>query len=300
MNRTIVIVALLLTAGLLTAAPIRHADFAAVDYFGIGHAEKSAMDAPTSIFTSFEATDTLDDWYIFNANEGSTYWTIFEAPTLSHSGSNFAGCLYDTLFSSTLANDDWLVTSRVEITDDTYELRFWVRSYDVDDEWLDDYEVLISPTGDTLIETFTDMVDAMSAVPSVWQERVIDLSDYAGQTIRVAFRYVSWDKWLLMIDDIEIGPGTPVAEGRQLAREFELVGNTPNPFNATTTIWANTNGSGTVEIFDVMGKFVATVNIDGGRGVWDGQHDNGAPAESGVYFYRLANSQVVHRMVLLK
>jgi len=299
MKRFCVVIALAAIAVASFAAVPKSCEISAVKFFGIQPPAKEAMDIPTSLSTSFDH-DSLLDWYIFNADGGSTYWSIFNASSYAHTGSLFAACYYDTLYSSTLRNDDWLITSRVEITDATYELRYWIRSIDTSGSWLDDYEVRISASGDTVLASFTDLVDSVEDASSAWHELVIDLSGYASDTIRVAFRYVSQDDWMLMLDDVSIEPRTGVVENHPLAEDFYLVGNEPNPFNPTTTIRANGSASGTVDIFDMSGRRIDSVELSGGSGVWDGHSSNGEAAPCGIYLYKLRGSDNVKRMVLLK
>lgn len=299
MKRVFVILAILVTAVFVMAGTIKNCEIQSLKDFTVDISSKEAMEVPISINTRFD-DDSLLDWYILNQDSGSTYWSIFVAPTYAHSGSVFAACYYDTLFSSTLRNDDWLLTPRVLIEDNSYELRFWTRSIDVDGDFLDDYEVWVSPTGDTTIAGFTAIVDSVEDCPWTWGETVIDLSAYAGDTIRVAFRYVSQDDWMLMLDDVSILPTVGVEEGRYLVEDFALVGNRPNPFNAATTILANDERSGVIEIFGIDGKLVNEINMTGGRAIWDGSTSTGEIATCGIYFYRLAGTSKVFRAILLK
>ena len=298
MKRFYVIIALAAIAGSIFAAMPKSCEFTAMEYFGIEPPAKEAMiPIPTSLSTSFDG-DNLFDWYWVNVDGGHTCWTIFNDTSYAHTDSLFAGCYYE---SDTLRNDDWLITPVVEITDATYELRYWIRSFDDTlGVFLDDYETWISPTGDTALASFTDMVDSVEDAASAWHELVIDLSAYEGDTIRVAFRYVSQDDWMIMLDDVSIESRTPVAEGRYLVEDFYLVGNEPNPFNATTTIRANKSGFGTVDIFDMLGKQISTIEITDGSGVWNGTHSNGEAAPCGIYLYKLRGSSRISRMVLLK
>jgi hypothetical protein len=69
----------------------------------------------------------------------------------------------------------------------------------------------------------------------------------------------------------------------------------PNPFNPSVTIEFTLGAHAplTAMIYDVTGRPVRTLAA-GTRGapgsrrlVWDGRRDDGRPAGSGVYFYRL-------------
>lgn len=90
---------------------------------------------------------------------------------------------------------------------------------------------------------------------------------------------------------------------------FSLEQNYPNPFNPTTQIrFALPVGTGVkITIYDVLGQRVATLleeTLKAGihEARWDGRNQFGAPAASGVYFYRMeAGSHVqTNKMVLVK
>jgi hypothetical protein len=87
--------------------------------------------------------------------------------------------------------------------------------------------------------------------------------------------------------------------------EFALLGNYPNPFNPSTTIKFTMPqvNEVTMEVFDVLGRLVATQNLGmRERGVQEITF-NASHLASGVYNYRLrtaANQVVVGRMMLLK
>jgi hypothetical protein len=98
--------------------------------------------------------------------------------------------------------------------------------------------------------------------------------------------------------------------GGELPEEYSLSQNYPNPFNPTTTISFTlaSEGFAKVDIFNVLGKLVATpyegVASSGEHTVvWDGRGNDGRPASSGVYFYRLTTENgftASKKMMLLK
>lgn len=94
-----------------------------------------------------------------------------------------------------------------------------------------------------------------------------------------------------------------------LPDECALQQNFPNPFNPSTTIeYSLASGANVrLEVYNILGQVVRTLVC--GRqaaGVyrvsWDGRDAAGAPAASGVYFYRLMTDQVTHsrKMMYLK
>jgi Ca-activated chloride channel family protein len=94
-------------------------------------------------------------------------------------------------------------------------------------------------------------------------------------------------------------------------KDFELLGNYPNPFNPFTTIQlrVNTNFSGLLDIriYNILGQIVRTLHLQiRGSGIyniaWDGLNDNGVSLSSGIYFYgiELQNMILVGKMTLVK
>jgi flagellar hook assembly protein FlgD len=90
-----------------------------------------------------------------------------------------------------------------------------------------------------------------------------------------------------------------------------LLGNTPNPFNPTTTIRfivpAGPERDYSLRVYDVRGALVRELGngrIGGGSHDvrWDGRDGRGAPVSSGVYLYRVTvgNEKLTGKMALLK
>ena len=97
--------------------------------------------------------------------------------------------------------------------------------------------------------------------------------------------------------------------GEIVADKFILYQNYPNPFNPATTIAFILPEAGTVtlDVFNLIGQKIRTIcdeKISAGlhKFEWDGQNQNGSPAPSGIYFYRLKNNKaaVVRKMQLLR
>ncbi|UCH11383.1 MAG: T9SS type A sorting domain-containing protein, partial [Fidelibacterota bacterium] len=92
--------------------------------------------------------------------------------------------------------------------------------------------------------------------------------------------------------------------------EYALKANYPNPFNPTTTIVYGLPDAGVVslKIYDLTGKLIRTLveeALPAGyhRAVWDGKDASGAPAATGVYFYRISAGDSfakTRKMVLMK
>jgi outer membrane protein assembly factor BamB len=99
-----------------------------------------------------------------------------------------------------------------------------------------------------------------------------------------------------------------VAAVRRFPGGLVLEQNVPNPFNPRTEIGFELEAAGrvTLEVLDAKGRRLRTLIGDETRSIgrhtasWDGLDDGGAPAPSGVYFYRIASgSRVDSRKMLL-
>ncbi len=104
---------------------------------------------------------------------------------------------------------------------------------------------------------------------------------------------------------VRISQPSGVAQtGASSPGRFHLAQNHPNPFNAATTIRFDLARPGPVkiEVFDLLGKSVATV-LDEKREAGSHQiHFTGEGLSSGIYYYRLSSDQqtALRKMVLIK
>ena len=103
-----------------------------------------------------------------------------------------------------------------------------------------------------------------------------------------------------VVENVDAGTQPPV---------FELLPNTPNPFNPETTIRYRLPAvsSVRVDIFSEIGQRVRTLVAERQAAgfherVWAGRDDGGNPVAGGVYFYRMTAGQhrAIGKMVLLK
>jgi hypothetical protein len=90
---------------------------------------------------------------------------------------------------------------------------------------------------------------------------------------------------------------------------FALSPNAPNPFNPVTTIRFGLDRAGAVSlrVYDVRGALVRTLaetNLPAGpyHAVWDGKDSAGKPVASGIYIYRLdqTDRHLARKMTLLR
>jgi hypothetical protein len=134
------------------------------------------------------------------------YWDIFEDDgyLLSRSWSSQTG---------PLTPDNWIITPEIDLSEveagkEIY-LNFTVcPTANTPQYRTEQYSILVS-TGGTAISDFTDIIwnETLLTTMENWEYllREIDLSLYAGQTIRIAFRHHdSTDKDRISVNDVEV------------------------------------------------------------------------------------------------
>lgn len=103
--------------------------------------------------------------------------------------------------------NDWLISPTFTIDGDNPFLVWEAKAQDPTAR--DRYRVMLSPTGGEAVEDFTVTLKTIdpednSQGLNPWKERRVDLSQYKGQNVRIAFVNDSFDKYLLLIDNIVV------------------------------------------------------------------------------------------------
>lgn len=139
-------------------------------------------------------------------NMGYNLWE--EWPEYVHSGRDCFGSTSYNPYSGAVKPDNWLFSPVVSIPEDGAMLQWFAAShhheryaenysvYVVQAEMINDKENL-----NTFEPIFSETLEPISA--DEWQERVINLEDFAGEDVRVLFRHHDCNgQYVLKIDDI--------------------------------------------------------------------------------------------------
>ncbi len=96
--------------------------------------------------------------------------------------------------------DDWMITPVIHLGNNSALL--W-KAMTPDKDYRDGYQVLITTdvNNPTNLSSYTKLLD-IPAENTSWTMRDLDLSQYANQDVRLAWRNNSTDKYLLFVDDI--------------------------------------------------------------------------------------------------
>ena len=102
--------------------------------------------------------------------------------------------------------DDWMILPKYELGDEA-ELSWTAQSTTSSGNFPDSYQVLINsgePTFDDFAENGAVLLSVEPEEYETAQNRSLDLSEYAGQSVHIAFRNITPSGDALLIDDIRL------------------------------------------------------------------------------------------------
>ncbi|MBP5643754.1 MAG: choice-of-anchor J domain-containing protein, partial [Bacteroidales bacterium] len=187
-------------------AVVPDATSAAVSWTGnsesyeVEYKEAGATSEP--FFDDFENGLADKGWKVYTQGEtaGGEGWFIGNTgDTGNASDSGHTAVFAESWAESTngMAADNWLISPLVDLGG-TLKFWQWIRG-----EYPDEYEVLLSTTGDA-IEDFTTTLRPLGPGLGLWNEVVIDLSAYEGQQGYIAIHHKCTDQFFMAIDDFGI------------------------------------------------------------------------------------------------
>lgn len=159
-----------------------------------------------------------DGWMLADVDGDGNNWAQFSVAGTSHSGNNSAASASyvneskDGLQTSRMANtlrgaltpNNWLITPRLAVPDDGV-MGFWVAAQDPAYPQ-DHYSVKLSTTTNQ-ISAFTTTLFSETIMSGDWAYREINLNEYAGQDVYLAFQHHDCTDWYVMkIDDVLLPP----------------------------------------------------------------------------------------------
>lgn len=165
------------------------------------------------------------DWTIINGAEsqGTQHWhqSVMDEPF-----NEAATVLYDDGDAIARPQDEWLITPEITIPENAY-LRFnlYISTYwFIDPNDNADLNVKITTDdGATWIQLLNEHdIDELENFS--WKEVLVNLSDYTGETAKIAFQYVGQDAAQALIDNVEVfSQPTYDAQLKDVAVNFNLV-----------------------------------------------------------------------------
>ncbi len=179
----------------------------------------------------------------------------------------------------------WLITPQIALpANNQIQVAFKAKSGDSDVAYQDGYELRVSTTG-TNAADFTHVIYSTPSEANTWQNRSYPLTQFAGQSIYIAWVNNNNDKNLLSVDDVTVLAMATASTDDFLASKFSVF---PNPVHDVVTVANNNNVLvNQIAINDINGRTVKTVTFEA---VSEAQV-NIADLNSGVYFMNITTNE---------
>lgn len=148
---------------------------------------------------NFDADTNLPaGWAVINDGDAAQEWVVSgDIYNGAHSGDNAASIKY-----SSAAHDDYLITKEIVVQAGVSDrLSFWVKNRST--TFIDEYTTLLSTT-DQAKASFTVELEGSYGPSDQWEKKEFDLTPYVGQTVYVALKATSTDKYFLYADDFVV------------------------------------------------------------------------------------------------
>ncbi|MBE0638697.1 MAG: choice-of-anchor J domain-containing protein [Bacteroidales bacterium] len=149
-----------------------------------------------------------EGWEAYNVDGGGEEWGPSTAQ--NHTPGGTTSAFHDFGLSGYM-EDGWMVTPAINLPEFySVQLSFW--SYNLWPTYYFKNSVLVStgsgnPADGDFIEVW-----AATAVTSEWEQTEIDLSNYAGNAVYIAFRYEGDDAHAWHLDDVMVDGSAPVLD----------------------------------------------------------------------------------------
>lgn len=221
--------------------------------------------------------------------------------------------------------NDWLVTRKIEQISNGDSLTFFlIKQYEQGPFPPDSLMVKVSTTDSMMVSFGTSILTInIAALPTgtqVWRKYTVNLSQFAGSNIFIAFQHRNYNGHGCALDSVMVYNQSNIGI-RQISTgipgKIKLFQNYPNPFNPETIIRFEINRNNSfvrLAVYGITGiETIVLVNQSLNAGIYEAIFNinsiGSKVLSSGIYFYRLevtesgANSNykcITKSMVLLK
>ena len=235
------------------------------------------------------------------------YWHITEHKSNSPTHAWYFG--FESSWVYTINCDGSLVTPYFVAPPDS-PLYFY-HQYSLETNW--DYGYVEIDNGSGWWQTLGRFTGTLNS----WTQVSYPLSSYAGQTVRLRFRFLSdqsvnQEGWY--VDDISIPTLIGVREFSSQAQEIISLNVYPNPFRQMTEIRFQVQDAGckmqdiSLKIYDISGRVVKSFDLasdfmaPSSAVFWSGDDELGRKVPAGIYFVKLNNTQqsLIEKVIYLR
>jgi hypothetical protein len=159
-------------------------------------------------------------------------WTVIDA---DGQGNTWAyqsyGYMRVTYESS--AHEDYLITPQFTVTSGTSD-RLSLDARNFSSSFVDEFDILLSTTGNAAADFTTVIASNLAPSSTSWDSYTYDLSAYNGQTVYIAFKAISADKYYLYIDNVVVDAAPSCLEPSSIGYDSSV-----SPLTATSAslVW---------------------------------------------------------------
>lgn len=212
---------------------------------------------PTSdcpVITSFPWNNTFDEdlscWKTVDADGDGYNWGYYDGTAYSESYSYFDGT------NQGLTPDNWLISRQIQVPASGNYTLSWRAGAGNENYYNEHYSVYVSTTGDNpsnfTTQLYSETLNNANAV-----SRSVNLQNYRGQTIRVAFRHHNTnDVFVLLLADVKVSASS------QGIDDIEADG--IKIYAEDGRIMVSGAERMTMRVYDMMGREVRNENLVGG------------------------------------
>jgi hypothetical protein len=146
--------------------------------------------------------------------------------------------------------NDWLVSPQISIPTGATNVNLtWSATSMGDASFLEDYKVYVSTTGNQ-VANFTTVLKDVQNQPSTGSTHTVDMTSYAGQNVRIAFRNDSNDQYVMFLDNIRIAANNVLSTDEVSKSKTDIY---PNPTKGEINIKTDKKIKSSA-VFDLSGK----------------------------------------------
>lgn len=173
---------------------------------GIAQINWNAPDQVSGVvfFEGFESPTIPDTWALIDNDGDGEQWETHPANWSAAHGGEYSIASYSWFNGNTLTPDNWIISPAIELPENA-QLRFFVSAISATYP-AEHYQIKISTTNAEM-SSFTETIfeETLTNEASQWQQRDIDLSEFANQTVYLAIVHnQSTNQFALKIDDFII------------------------------------------------------------------------------------------------
>ena len=164
---------------------------------------------------NFDDTSAIGDWWLYDADGDDTNWGLTSNANFVYGGSGYAMISYSYMGGTVYDADNWLVTPDLTIPAGDVYLTFQAK--DQDPNYLDSLQVLVGEEGEAYDDSsiYPDAwttIRALAPLTGEYTQYAYSLSQFAGQTVAIAFRHCDSDMFYCLVDEVQVGIAGEITE----------------------------------------------------------------------------------------